>query len=268
MGGDDIKEKHIAQIHYNMNIGVTEPKYAILDDGSQIVVKLSHGPEGNLVLFNEYVCYRLAILIDIPMPYCGICVMDAKTEVFDSNIASSINYGYAFYSTFMPKTTKLLSSIIRLMRNKEVFIKVLLFDHMIFNRDRNEGNLLVRFYKNDVSLKVIDHTHVFINGAIWNSNCLKTAMKENDLFSTEVLEYNERLYSMFYRNISVTKEALEEAGIEFKNGINSDVINKILEECPQEWRPTREDEEVLVEYLMYRINHFDVIISMIMNYIK
>ncbi len=251
-----------------MNIGITEPKYAILDDGTQIVVKLSHGPEGNLVLFNEYVCYRLAILIDIPMPYCGICVMDENTEVFDSAIASSNNYGYAFYSTFMPKTTKLLSSIISMMKNKEVFIKVLLFDHIIFNRDRNEGNLLVRFHKDDVSLKVIDHTHVFINGAIWDSGCLKTAMRECDLFSTEVLEYNKRLYSMFYRNISITKEALEQAGLEFKNKINSNVIKKLIEECPQEWRPMQENENALVEYLMYRINHFDTIISTILNYIK
>lgn len=52
-----------------MNIGVTEPKYAILEDGSQSIVKLSHGPEGNLVLFNEYICYRMAMLIDIPMPH-------------------------------------------------------------------------------------------------------------------------------------------------------------------------------------------------------
>lgn len=261
-------EKHIAQILYNMEIGITEPKYAILDDGSQVVVKLSHGPEGNLVLFNEYVCYRLAILIDIPMPYCGICIMDEKTEILDSNIASSNNYGYAFYSTYMPKTTKLLPSIIGLMENKEVFIKVLLFDHIIFNRDRNEGNLLVRFYKNDVSLKVIDHTHVFINGAIWDSKCLKIAMQENDLLSTDVLEYNERLYSMFYRNISITKEALEQASIELKSKINCDIIKKFIEECPQEWRPTQENENMLVEYLMYRINHFDVIISTILNYIK
>ena len=194
--------------------------------------------------------------------------MDENTKVFDSNVASNNNYGYAFYSTFMPKTTKLLSSVISLMKNKEVFIKVLLFDHLIFNRDRNEGNLLVRFYKDDVSLKVIDHTHVFINGAIWDSNCLKLAMKENDLFSMEVLKCNERLYSMFYTNISITKEALEQAGIEFRNRINCDVIKKYIEECPQEWRPTRESENVLVEYLMYRINHFDVIISTILNYIK
>lgn len=88
-----------------MNNGITEPKYAILDDGSQVVVKLSRGPEGNLVLFNEYVCYRLAILIDIPMPCSGICVMDENTEVLDPDIASDNNYGYAFYSTFLPKTT-------------------------------------------------------------------------------------------------------------------------------------------------------------------
>lgn len=251
-----------------MNIGITEPKYAIMDDGTQIVVKLSHGPEGNLVLFNEYVCYRLAILIDIPMPYCGICNMDENTVISDPDIASSVNYGYAFYSTYMPKTTKLLPSIINLMKNKEIFIKVLLFDNIIFNRDRNEGNLLVRFYKNDVSLKVIDHTHVFINGAIWDSNCLKIAMRENDLLSTEVLECNERLYGMFYRNITITQEGLENASLEFVNKINKDVIRKFIEECPEDWRPGKENEDTLIEYLMYRINHIDVIISTIINYIK
>lgn len=251
-----------------MNIGVTEPKYAALDDGSQVIVKLSHGPEGNLVLFNEYVCYRMATLTDIPMPYCGICVMDENTEILDSHIASAENYGFAFYSTYMPKTTKLLSSIINLMKNKDVFVKVLLFDHIIFNRDRNEGNLLVRFYKNDVSLKVIDHTHVFINGAIWEANCLKRAMAENDLLDTEVLECNERLYSMFFRNMAITQNALEQAGLIFKNRIDRDIIRKFIDECPAAWRPTRECENALVEYIMYRIDNIEIIISTIMNYLK
>lgn len=240
----------------------------MLEDGTQVVVKLSHGPEGNLVLFNEYVCYRLAILLDIPMPYCGICVMDENTEIFDSDIASSNNYGYAFYSTFMPKTTKLLSSIIRLMKNKEVFIKVLLFDHIIFNKDRNEGNLLVQFYKDGVLLKVIDHTHVFVNGAVWNASCLKTAIKENDLLSTDVLEWNDRLYSMFYRNISITKETLKQASLEFKRKVNGNILKKFIEECPKEWRPTKENENMLVEYLLYRLDYVDIIISTIINYIK
>lgn len=266
--GERIIKKHISQIYYNMNVGITEPKYALLDDGTQVVVKLSHGPEGNLVLFNEYVCYRMAILVDIPMPYSGICIMDENTEVFDSNIASNMNYGYAFYSTYMPKTTKLLPTIINFMKNKNIFIKVLLFDHIIFNSDRNEGNLLVCFYKDDISLKVIDHTHVFINGAIWELNCLKRAIDGNDLFSTKVLEYNERLYNMFYRNMKITKEDLEQASLVFKNKINCDIIKKFIEECPQEWRPTIENEDMLVEYLMYRIDHLDVIISTIMSYLN
>lgn len=251
-----------------MHIGITEPKYAVLDDGTQIVVKLSHGPEGNLVLFNEYICYRLAILIDIPMPHSGICIMDKNTEIFDSHIATSENFGYAFYSTYMPKTTKLLPSIINMMKNKEIFNKILLFDHMIFNSDRNEGNLLVRFYKDDVSLKVIDHTHVFINGAIWDSSCLRRGIEDNDLLSTKVLKYNERLYNMFYRNIAISKVSLEQIGTEIKSKINYDIIKRFIEECPQEWRPTKSNENMLINYLMYRIDHFDIIISTILNFIK
>ncbi|MCM1174115.1 MAG: hypothetical protein NC341_03585 [Blautia sp.] len=210
----------------------------------------------------------MAILLDIPMPYCGIGMMDENTEILDPCIASERNYGYAFYSTYIPKTTKLLPSVIHLMRNKEDFIKVLLFDHIIFNKDRNEGNLLVRFYKNDISLKVIDHTHVFINGAIWDGNCLKRAIKENDLFSTEVLEWNERLYSMFYRNMSVTENALVQNSVPFVNKMNDDTIRKFIEECPKEWRLPVKEEDILIEYLMYRTEHIGVIISTIVNYLK
>lgn len=263
-----METKHISQIHYNMNIGVTEPKYAILDDGSQSIVKLLNGPEGNLVLFNEFICYRMALLVGMPMPRCGIGLMDENTELHNLDIASGKNYGYAFYSTYMPKTTKLLPSIINLMINKNVFLKILLFDHIVFNRDRNEGNLLVQFYKNDISLKVIDHTHVFVNGAIWDAICLKRAMEDNDLFSTEILEWNERLYSMFYRNVPVVKEELSKEGQIFKDKINQDALVKIMEDCPKEWRPMKENENMLIQYLLYRINHIDIIISTILNYLR
>lgn len=263
-----IKEPIIQQLCYNMTIGITEPKYALLSDGTQAIVKLSNGPEGNLVLFNEYLSYRLAILLDIPMPISGICVMDETTEIQDASIASSKNYGKAFYSTFMPKTTKLMPSIIGLMKNKEDFIKILLFDHIIFNSDRNEGNLLVRFYKGDISLKVIDHTHVFINQALWDSACLERAMAKNDLLSTKVLEYNERLYGMFYHNFSITKELLEEQSSFFQSKLSYDIINELVKSVPEEWKPKQKDIDALIKYLMYRVDNLNVITSTILNYIK
>lgn len=76
-----INEPKISQLCYNMTLGSTEPKFAILDDGTQVVTKLYNGPEGNLVLFNEYLCYRLAILVDIPMPRAGVCILDSSSEI-------------------------------------------------------------------------------------------------------------------------------------------------------------------------------------------
>lgn len=262
-----INEHRINQLCYNIGLGSTEPKFAILDDGTQVITKLMNGPEGNLVLFNEYLCYRLAILLDIPMPHAGICIFDAETEIQEEGIASANNYGKAFYSEYMPKVTKLLSSIICKMKNKDDFVKILLFDHIVFNTDRNPGNLLVRFCKDDISLKVIDHTHVFINQTFWDANCLQRAMKENDLLDTKVLEYNSYLYEMFLQDSLITKEILEKESRVFKSKITRDIIIGIIENIPEEWKPRQIDIDELVNYIMYRIENLDIIISTIITYI-
>lgn len=262
-----INELIIQQLCYTIGLGSTEPKFAILSDGSQAVVKLINGPQGNLILFNEYLCYRLALLLDIPMPTSGICVMNNQTEIQDTSVDTS-NYGKAFYSIYMPKTTKLLSNIINRISNKEDFIKILLFDHIIFNNDRNAGNLLVKFLKNDITLQVIDHTHVFINQAIWDSNCLERAMASNDLFSTRILEENSYLYDMFFQNINVTKENLTEKSLLFKKRLNYDTISNIIASIPKEWMPSSKDIASLTKYIMYRVDNIDVIISTILKYIK
>lgn len=261
-----INEPKISQLCYNMNLGSTEPKFAVLEDGTPVVTKLFNGPEGNLVLFNEYLCYRLAILLDIPMPRAGVCILDNTSEIQDEELATSNNYGKAFFSEYMPKVTKLLPTIISKMNNKEDFVKILLFDHIIFNTDRNPGNLLVRFCKDDISLKVIDHTHVFINQTFWDASCLKRAMEENDLLDTKVLEYNSYMYGMFFHNFSVTKEMLEKESLVFKSRINRDIIIKIIDIIPEEWKPKQKDIDELVNYILYRVDNLDVIISTILTY--
>lgn len=263
-----ISEQKIQQLCYDMSIGATQPKFATLKDGTQVIVKLFNGIEGNLVLFNEYLCYRLAILLDIPMPHSGICIFNEETIVQDEGIANKKNYGKAFYSTYMPKTTKLVPTIINRMKNKEDFIKILLFDHIIFNTDRNPGNLLVSFYKDNILLKVIDHTHVFINQTFWNSSCLELAIKENDLLSTKVIESNNYLYEMFFHNLAVTKEILWKESLYFQNKLNHDIILEFIQSVPDEWKPRRLDIDSLIKYLMYRIDNLEVIISTILNYNK
>ena len=262
-----IRFEHIKTVQHTISNGITDPKLGMTDGNIPVVIKTYNGPEGSLVLFNEYFCYRLAILLDIPMPSSGICVIDQNTTVYNSCVEDS-QYGFGFYSTYLSKAVTLVDTIISLIKNKDVFYMILLFDHIIFNTDRNPGNLLAQYYNKNITLQVIDHSHVFINQAIWDANCLKRAVKEKDYYSTRVLEENAYLYSMFYRNLSVTKEILEEYKVPFRSKITEEVLRNIVLDVPQEWLPSSEDINALIEYLLYRIEHLDDICITILNYLK
>ena len=95
---------------------------------------------------------------------------------------------------------------------------------------------------------------------------MKRAMKENDLLDTKILEYNSYLYDMFFHNFSITKEMLEKEGLIFKSKINRDIIVKLIDFSPDEWKPKQKDLDELVNYILYRVDNLDVIISMILTY--
>lgn len=262
-----IRYEHIRTVQHNIGNGVTEPKFATTDDNTPVIVKTFNGPEGSLVLFNEYFCYRLAILLNIPMPISGVCLIDKNTEIFNDCVNEN-QLGLGFYSTYLNKSVTLVNPIIKLMKNKEDFFKVLLFDHIIFNTDRNPGNLLVQYYKNDISLKVIDHSHVFINQAIWDANCLTRAINDRDYFSTRILEDNSYLYSMFFHNMSVTNEVLKKNALIFHDIVTESNLRNILLDIPQEWLPSQRDLDALVKYILYRVNHIEDICTTIINFLK
>ncbi|WP_022768262.1 HipA family kinase [Butyrivibrio sp. NC2007] len=261
-----IQNEHIKVVFHNIGNGITEPKLAMTNENEMVVIKTNNGPEGTLVLFNEYLCYRLANLLGIPMPDSGVCIIDNDTEVYDKCV-SERQLGYGFYSTYLNKSVVLVESIVPLINNKDDFYKILLFDHIIFNTDRNPGNLLVQYYKNSVILWAIDHSHVFINQAIWDARCLTTAMREKDYFSSKILEENNELYSMFFRNISVGEKILCNYRNSFVDIITEDKLYDIVEEIPEEWLPAKDDIDALICYILYRIAHFDDICVTILKYL-
>ncbi len=262
-----IKYKHIRIVQHNIGNGITEPKFAITDDDILTIIKTFNGPEGNLILFNEYFCYRLAILIGIPMPTSGICYIDENTEILNNNLTSN-NNGFGFYSTYLSKATLLGETIIPLIKNKEDFFKILLFDHLIFNTDRNAANLLVQYYKSNISLQVIDHSHVFINQSIWDANCLHRGMIDKDYYSTKIMENNDYLYSMIMHSVPFRKNIILDLIPLFQTHITNKVMENIIEEIPEKWKPRDKDIKTLFQYLEYRLEHLKEICMTIDNYIK
>ena len=83
-----IQLEHIRTVQHNMGNGITELKLAMTDDNIPVIIKTLNGPEGSLVLFNEYVCYRMAMLLNITMTVSVICLIDQDTIIYNDCVNS------------------------------------------------------------------------------------------------------------------------------------------------------------------------------------
>lgn len=124
------------------------------------------------------------------------------------------------------------------------------------------------FFATPISLWVIDHSHVFINQAVWDANCLVRAIEEKDYYSTRILDDNSFIYEMFFQNMFVKKGDFEKIKELFKNRIMENRIVQYIKDMPKEWLPPQKDIEALLRYILYRIDHLDDICITILDYVN
>lgn len=256
--------EHVREIVRPMGNGCTNPLLAQLEDGTFVVIKLFNNIEGNKTLINELICYKLARALDLLIPYSRPCIVDTST-VDDLKLLDPINYGVCFASNYLEKSGVLNPLIIKKLTNLTDFCKLLIFDHLIYNKDRNAGNLLTRFKKNDLSFYLIDHTHVFKNETIWDQYCFITGIKIFDVNDLDILNANQHIYSMFFQCTSITKALLVDCSIFFKERITQDLLKEILDSIPNEWGMTTVESTALLEYLLYRLENLNSIVELIIK---
>ena len=258
---------HLEVADYILTNGCTNPVRSKLDNNKTVITKLFNNEQGNLTLVNEYICYKLALALQLPVSKSGICICDAQTLDLNNCISPS-NYGPCFYSTYVGKSTPLKAGIVRLLSNIDIFYKLLLFDHIIYNKDRNIFNLLTTYTKTDISFRLIDHSHVFKNETLWDSNCFKYGMQDFDINDTDILLSNQPMYTMFLQSMSFEKVKLWNAKDIFIKTINEKMLLEIIEELPTEWDLKKENSDALIEYLLYRVYYIENICDVICSYWK
>lgn len=59
---------------------------------------------------------------------------------------------------------------------------------------------------------------------------------------------------------------LEKESSVFKRKINHDIITELIDIILEEWRPKQKDIDELINYILYRVDNLDVIISTILTY--
>lgn len=244
----------------------TSPFFCILSNGDYAILKYPNNPEGNLILINEFISYKLAEILELDTPDFGICELTHECSIPSNINISDSNYGLCFYSKFINKAVPFSPSIILSVKNKEQFKKLIIFDHLIYNKDRHKGNILITISK-DIKMLAIDHSHVFKNQSIWDKNTFIQGMKNSDYLDTDILEYNEYTYKSLFEIINFNSENTEKFIHLIKFKLTESIINDIISLLPSSWLKCVDELDIkyLIEYLMYRIEHIDKTVNMIIE---
>lgn len=263
----------ISELEYPIGNGITHPLISTAKSGEKVVVKLNNNMQGNLVLVNEYIGYMLSVKLELPVADSGVCMVDEKTIIHPNardgdDLFSDENYGLGFYSTYIENATVINSSkMVMLAENYEwVIPKLLLFDHLIYNVDRNKGNLLLTMRKDNKRIILIDNSHAFKLGTIWDSSQFRRGIDEDDYRDTTVMECNKYLYKILIQSMNLSEFHLHESIEYFRSRLTESDIAHIVDSVPIEWGVNKDELDSLKEYLIYRLEKLEAYVDVILNY--
>ncbi|NFI03715.1 hypothetical protein FC959_04705 [Clostridium botulinum] len=261
---------HIDRLLFPMGNGATIPIQGVVN-GKEYIIKTFNNVEGNKTLVNELVCYLIAKQLKLPIPNAILGIIDTETEIHQ-NVSSLEDfsdkcYGISFCSELIkPVTTINSSKMITLSSNYNWLIpKLMLFDHLIYNKDRNKGNLLISISKNNKQLYIIDHSHTFNLEALWNSTGLQQKIQDNDFLDTQIMDDNWYHYSKFKDALTIDSITMKENIQYFKDNLSIKFFNTIVDKVPLMWENNKDELLALSNYLIYRMEHIDDFANIILS---
>ena len=79
---------HVDGINRKMGNGSTDPLLGELGGSisCKAVLKTKDNPQSLLALVNELICFRLARIINLPIPDSGVAIIDDRTTVESSGL--------------------------------------------------------------------------------------------------------------------------------------------------------------------------------------
>lgn len=232
--------------------GGTKPFLLMGEDGNQYYTKFKENPESPRILINEYVCAQIAEVFEIPKANNALIEISQEfIEVFGEEVEEHIEEmptpGIHFGSLKIDRVFPITSSeAILSAENPDCIPTILLFDHLIGNRDResNAGNILIS--ENPKKIYAIDHTEAFEIGPLWDATQL------NHRIDTPITPYDidGHVYSKWIEHIKDPYPF--SAFFDNLSRLTDDVLWNIIDKTPVEWLITDEEKEKLFQYLAFR----------------
>lgn len=250
--------------------GVTQPLLGYINE-KQVIIKHYQNRWGTQVLANELICYEIAKVLDITIPNAGICIINENTNIDELQDEEEICIedieGIGFYSEKIIKTIEFIdidSDLLEKIVNRDSIIRIMLFDHIIFNADRRDDNMMLGYGKG-IYMYIIDHSHVFHWENRNNIMGLDKNIDEEDYNDLKIMDKNIEFYKNFLTKENIMDLTKEKEFIISR--LSEEKLRSIINKTPDKWLNVSEKETIL-RYLVYRINNLGNICNNIINYLE
>lgn len=254
---------HVSKITqiYNANEGCTCPALAQLDNVNKVVLKYPKNPMGIIVLFNEYITYRIAKEIQVTVPNFGLAHIDNNTKIDECFKKFFDIDDICFFSEFIAKSVKVSKRTLRYAKNLNEAPRIILLDHIVKNTDRYSANMLISVNKNDANMYAIDHSHA-LGDPEWNT----ATLSKKDIASPEIWENNADFYNMLIdAGAEVTEDSMKSECDAIKEILTDVRIDNIFLSIPQCWKSQIGEQNIkcALEYIKNRVTNLHKICDVI-----
>lgn len=229
--------------------GYSRPHLIRCEDGQTYVVKLSSNPQGTMVLVNELISYRIALLLDLPVPQGAVILLDE--EIITRNPELQRGYAQAgphFGSLYIENAVNVTpDSDFSKADNIDKAADIILFDYWVNNNDRhifNEANTNLLISNSLIPhLWMIDQANI-LKGPYWNERSISA---HQPYIST----YWGELYQKFVPSLD-SKSPFEAALQKFES-LSYAALKQVVSGVPGEWRFLDSQGRAVVSYLDSRL---------------
>ncbi len=236
-----IEQLNVTNIQHLISEGVTFPIRCNLSNGETAVVKYPKNPAGLEALVNEWIGYSIADLINLSIPRYGIC--DLSSEVIEmSEVYGELdgdNSGISFFTENIGNTAPYTPLMLKTSVNSETE-RLILFDHLVKNKDRHDGNLIVQIDE-ERRVYFIDCSHILtVDGNLHIPLNLEKELSREEILSNDLMvkagtSRKKNIYELLCDTMGFSENELLKERDRIKSLIGDEELIEIKESIPEQW---------------------------------
>lgn len=261
--------KSITEVLTAIPLGVTNPFFCRVD-GIEHVAKWENCDEMHYPLVNEYIGYELCNRLGINLPSHDFVTISSKAVAQNTTKLALCTGDLFFVSQQIRKAIKFNSGAQLATVDKIKLIEMMLIDVILCNKDRNEGNILLKKLPNQpVQFYAIDYSHAFYFGCLWSGRQFERLIKDPTCLKDLDQYFHHEGYQIIFSSFTFTEEQVRAVSNRMKNLAEQIDLDEIFLSLPTKLHTLCDDVDLQLfkRFVSMRLREIDSITDDILRYL-